>query len=92
MHLFRFFVDSLGWLVMQYKVSPTNSVWGPIDGFPIKLWKCNLDGSPKLPIGVPSPIPYHPIWGNNALRFVEKEKFISATLSKYVEFSKQGID
>jgi hypothetical protein len=25
-HLFRFFIGSLGWLVMQYKVSPTNHV------------------------------------------------------------------
>jgi hypothetical protein len=25
MHLFRFFVDKVGWLIMQYKVSPTNA-------------------------------------------------------------------
>jgi hypothetical protein len=37
MHLFNFFVDLLGWLVMQYKVSPTNLVWSPIDAFPIRL-------------------------------------------------------
>ncbi len=30
-HLFNFFVDSYGWLVMQYKVSPTNLMWSPID-------------------------------------------------------------
>jgi hypothetical protein len=63
-----------------------------MDGPPIKLWKCNLDGSPKLPIGVPSHVPYHPIWGNDVLRFMEKKKFISVGLSKYVEFWKQGID
>jgi len=45
-----------------------------------------LDGSPKLPIGVPSLVPYHPIWGNDALKFMEKEKFINVGLSKYVEF------
>ncbi len=32
MHLFQFFVDSSRWLVMQYKVSPTNSIWSPKDG------------------------------------------------------------
>jgi hypothetical protein len=37
MHLFRFFVDSMGWLVMQYRVSPTNPIWNPIDVPPIKL-------------------------------------------------------
>ncbi len=51
-----------------------------------------MDGSPKLPIGVPSHVPYCPIWGNDVLRFMEKKKFISVGLSKYVEFWKQGID
>jgi hypothetical protein len=51
-----------------------------------------LDASPKLPIGVPSLAPYHPTWGNDALRSMEKEKFINVGLSKYVGFWKQGID
>jgi len=29
MHLFNFFVDSFGCLVMQFKVSPTDSIWSP---------------------------------------------------------------
>jgi hypothetical protein len=45
-----------------------------------------------LPIGVLNPIPYHPIWGDDALRYVEKEKFIIVGLSKYVEFWKSGIE
>jgi len=48
MHLFKFFVDLLVWLVMQYKVSPTNLVWSPIDAPLIRLWKTNPNGSPKL--------------------------------------------
>jgi hypothetical protein len=40
---------------------------------------------------VPSPIPYHPIWGNDASRFMEREKFISVGLSKYVDVWKVGI-
>jgi hypothetical protein len=48
MHLFNFFVDLLGWLVMQYKVSPINLVWSPIDALPIRLWEANPNGSPKL--------------------------------------------
>ncbi len=92
MHMFRFFVDSLGWPIMQYKVSPPDNVRSPTYELPIKLWKSNLDGSPKLPTRVPSPIPYCQIWGNDALRSVEKKKFISVGLSKYVEFWKQGID
>ncbi len=51
MHLFKF-------LVVQYKISPTNPVWSPKDALPIRLWKVNPDGSPKLPMGMPSPIPY----------------------------------
>jgi hypothetical protein len=68
MHLFRFFVDFSSWPVMQYNVSPTDLMWSPIDGLLIKLWKANMDSSPKLPTRVPSPILYHPIWGKNALR------------------------
>jgi hypothetical protein len=37
-----------------------------MDGPSINLLKPNLDGSPKLSIEVPSPIPYHPIQGNDA--------------------------
>jgi hypothetical protein len=58
MHLFRFFVDSSCWLVMQYKVSPIDIVWSPIHGLLIKLWKVNPDGSPKLSTRVPSFVLY----------------------------------
>jgi hypothetical protein len=91
MHMFNFFVDSLGWPLMQYKVSPTNLMWSPIHGPLIRLWKANLDNSLKLPIGVPSLVLYCPIWGNDASRLVEREKFISFGLSKYMDFSKVGI-
>jgi len=61
-------------------------------GVSIQLWKVNADGSPKLPIEVPNPVPYCPIWGQNAMRSMEKDKFINAGLSKHVEFWKQGIE
>ncbi len=51
-----------------------------------------MDGSPKLPTKVPSPIPYCPIWNHDALRSLEKEKFIDVGLFKYMEFWKQGIE
>jgi hypothetical protein len=63
-----------------------------MEGPPIQLWKTNLDGSPKLPIGVRNPIPYHPSRGHDAMRSVGKERFINAGLSKYVELWKQGIE
>jgi hypothetical protein len=44
-----------------------------------------------LPIVVPTPVLYHPIWGNDALKPVEKEKFISSGLSKYMDFWNVGI-
>jgi len=72
--------------MMQYKVSPIHSVWSPIDGPLIKLWKVNPDGSPKLPIKIPSPIPYHLIWGNDAFKSLKREKIINVGLFKYVEF------
>jgi hypothetical protein len=63
MNNFRFFVDSFGWPMMQYKISLTSNIWSPIDALPIQLWKVNVDGSPKSQTRVPSPIPYCPIWG-----------------------------
>ncbi len=92
MNNFRFFVDSFGWPMMQYKISLTSNIWSPIDALPIQLWKVNVDGSPKSQTRVPSPIPYCPIWGQDAMRSMEKEKFISARLSKYMEFQKQGME
>jgi len=82
MHMFRFFVDCLSWPMMQYKVSPIDLVWSSIDGPLIRLWKVNPNGSPKLPTGILSPVLYHPIWGNDALRSMEKENFISFGISK----------
>jgi hypothetical protein len=72
--------------MMQYKVSPTNSVWSLMDGPPTKLWKTNPNGSPKLPIGIPSLILYRIIWGHDALRSMERENVISVRLPKYVKF------
>jgi len=90
-HLFIFFVDSSSWLVMQYKVFPTNPIWSPINGFQIKLWRSNPNGSPKLLTRVPSHIHHCPIWGNDASRLVEREKFINFRLSKYMDLWKVGI-
>jgi hypothetical protein len=58
---------------------------------PIILWKTNPNGSLKLCTKVPCPIPYHLICGNDVSRSAQKEKFISARLSKYVDFWKVGI-
>jgi len=74
--------------MMQYKVSPIDLVWSSIDGPLIRLWKVNPNGSPKLPTRILSPVLYHPIWGNDALRSMEKENFISFGISKYVDFWK----
>jgi hypothetical protein len=44
-----------------------------------------------LPTRVPSLVPYQPIWGNDVSRSLEREKFISVGLSKYMDFWKVGI-
>jgi hypothetical protein len=51
-----------------------------------------VDGFPKLPIGVYSHVPYGPIWGHDAVKLVEREKFINVGLCKYMEFWKQGFE
>ncbi len=82
----NFFVDSFGWLMMQYKVTPTDIIYNPIETPLIQLWKVNANGSPKLPTRVPNLIPYCPIWDHDEVRLMEREKFINVRLSKYVEF------
>jgi hypothetical protein len=76
MHFFTFFVGLFSWPVMQYKVSPTNSVWSLMDGTPTKLWKTNPNGSPKLLIRISSLVPYRIIWGHDALRSMEREMLL----------------
>jgi hypothetical protein len=90
-HLFKFLVDSMSLLVMQYKVSPIDLVWNLVDALPIKLWKANPNGSPKLRTNIPNPVPDCPTWGIDPSRSIEKQKFISVGLSKYMNFRKVGI-
>ncbi len=77
MHLFWVFVDEVGWLMMQYKIFPTDVLWSPKDGLAIWLWKEDGTGWPKLQVGVPNLVAFRPIWGNDELRVGEKERFIS---------------
>jgi hypothetical protein len=48
-------------------------------------------GVRKLPQRLPNPIPFCPIWGNDATKSIGEENFINGGLSKYVEFWKMGM-
>ncbi len=76
---------------MQYKVSLNNYLWSPKDSPSILFWQANAKGPPKLLMGMPSPIFFCLIWGNDASRFMEKENFIIIKTYKFVEFSRQDI-
>lgn len=90
MHLFRFFVDLLGWLVMQYKVSPQI-----LFGVPLMLLQ--LDYGKLIQLGHQSCIPKCPTlfhstqFGAMMPRSMERKKIISVGLSKYIDFWKVGI-
>jgi hypothetical protein len=86
MHFFQFFVDEVGWLMMQYKVSPTNVLWNLKNDPTIQLWKEDGTGLPKPLVGVSNLVPLCSIWGNDELRVGEKERFVSSGVSKYIEF------
>jgi len=72
--------------MIQYKITLTDNIWRPTERLLIQSWKVNSNGFPKLPTGVLSLIPYHPISCHDVVRLVEREKFISVRLSKYMEF------
>jgi len=57
---------------MQYKVFPIDPTWSLANALPIKLWKTNPNGPPKLPMGVPTPLPYCPICGIDPSKFFER--------------------
>jgi hypothetical protein len=84
---FNFFVDEVGCLMMQYKVSLIDVLWSPKDGPTIWLWK--EDGIERA---------NQNYWwgfescsilldmGNDELSASEKERFISNGISKDIEF------
>jgi len=76
---------------MHYKVSLIDAMWSPKDGLAIQLWKCDDQGHPKLLTRIPKLVPFHPIWGNDASKSIEKEKFINCGILKYIEFWKLNI-
>ncbi len=61
-------------------------MWSLKEGPAIQLWKSEDEGWPKLSSGVPKLIPFHPIWGNNITKAMEKKNFITFVISKYLEF------
>jgi hypothetical protein len=56
-------VDKVGWLVMQYKVYPTNVLWSLKDGLPIWLWKEDVVAWSELSMRVLNPIPFRSLGG-----------------------------
>jgi len=91
MHLFQFFVDKVGLLVMQYKVSPTDTLWNAKDSSTISLWKEDVVGWAKLLARVSNLVPFCLIWGIDELKASEKERFVNIGISKYTEFWKLGM-
>jgi hypothetical protein len=84
-------VDFLRWPMMYNKMFPINSICSPKDGPTIWLWKFDNQGCPKLPNGIWKLVFFHPICGDDALKSIEKEKFINSGVSKYLKFGKSNI-
>ena len=66
---FKFFKDSNGWPLMEYKNLCTDDKWLPEGGKGIKLWSENAHGLPKVPTGNPPPLVPEPM---KALQDVKK--------------------
>jgi len=77
-----FFVDSIGWHVMQYKVSPINALWSPKDGPPIWLWQVDESSHLKLLEGFPNLVHFCPIWENDASKSIKKETIMNSGFFK----------
>ena len=40
----------------------------------VRMWREKADGTPKLPEGVPAPIPLQPVWGNVVVDHTKKNQ------------------
>lgn len=80
----------------------TDQSWLP-PGPAVRMWRANDDGTPKLPQGVPDPVPLRPLWGNvsvdltmtnhdkeviRAGECLNKQSFIQQGIAKYIEIWK----
>jgi hypothetical protein len=66
---FKFYMDSSGWPLMEYKNLCTDKNWLPEHGKGIRLWSETEDGRPKVPSGSPPPLAPQPM---KALEEVKK--------------------
>jgi hypothetical protein len=71
------------------------------------MWRENDDDTPKLPDGVPSPVPLRPLWGNvsvdptkknqekellRAGEYLTKQSFIQQGIAKYIQLWKSMME
>jgi len=71
-------------------MSPFNAIWSPKDKAPIWLWQVDSSSCPKLLSKVPKLVPFHLIWGNDALRSIEKDKFTNSGILSMWSFGSWG--
>jgi hypothetical protein len=83
-------VDEVRWLVMQYKVSPTDVLWSPKDGLAIWLWKEDGTWQPILVARVLNPIPFCPIWRNDDLKAGETKRLLVVRFWNILNFGSLG--
>ena len=100
MHLFKFYVDEEGWPVMRFKELAIHSHWLPRDKLGIRLWKEDANGKLMIPSGLPNPVPFRRLWGDEVpssvgnpdkarkkvLKALEKRSFIKSGIQGYIEF------
>jgi hypothetical protein len=105
MHLFKFYVDINDVPIMKYKKSVVNVQWLPQNRPPVRLWKVDTDGRPKLPVGYPKLVPFKPMWGSEvpkqtgnpetarkkAKKATETKNFMKSELQKYIDYWKNGM-
>ena len=105
MHLFKFYVDEERWPVMQFKELAVHLHWLLRDKLVICLGKEDVDGKPMIPCGLPNPIPFRRLWGNDVpsstgnpnkarekvSKALVKRSFIKGGILGYIEFWECGM-
>jgi hypothetical protein len=105
MHLFKFYVDESGWPVMRFKEFAVDQHWLPRNKPAIRLFKADADGNPKIPSGIPNPVPFKNLWGGEIVastgnqdkareqvsKNLVKKSFLKGGIQGYIEFWERGM-
>ena len=90
---------------MRFKELPVHEHWLPRNKPAYRLWQSDAEGRPMIPSGVPNPVPFRRLWGDEdpsstgnadkarekVTKALDKRSFIKSGLQGYIKFWEYGM-